>query len=105
MSVLMAVFPYVDGSILGPMFQLLKSQETRRVASEHYTLEKNILKTIGSLFLDEYRSRADRLMANKSTRATQFDVLLDETASNIYCDPAFMRKYGVSCDSRILYSE
>lgn len=78
----------ISVSIFGAMFQLVKSKEARRAAGEHYTSEKNILKTIGPLFLDDYRSRADRLIANKSTRASQFDALLDEMASNIYCDPA-----------------
>lgn len=78
----------ISVSVFGAMFQLVKSKEARRAAGEHYTSEKNILKTIGPLFLDEYRSRADRLIANKSTRASQFDVLLDEMASNVYCDPA-----------------
>lgn len=78
----------ISVSVFGAMFQLVKSKEARRAAGEHYTSEKNILKTIGPLFLDDYRSRADRLIANKSTRAKQFDDLLDEMASNIYCDPA-----------------
>ena len=78
----------ISVSVFGAMFQLVKSKEARRAAGEHYTSEKNILKTIGPLFLDDYRSRANRLIANKSTRASQFDALLDEMASNIYCDPA-----------------
>lgn len=78
----------ISVSVFGAMFQLVKSKEARRAAGEHYTSEKNILKTIGPLFLDDYRARADRLIANKSTRAKQFDELLDEMASNIYCDPA-----------------
>lgn len=78
----------ISVSVFGAMFQLVKSKEARRAAGEHYTSEKNILKTIGPLFLDDYRARADRLIANKSTRASQFDALLDEMASNIYCDPA-----------------
>lgn len=78
----------ISVSVFGAMFQLVKSKEARRAAGEHYTSEKNILKTIGPLFLDDYRSRADRLIANKSTRTRQFDELLDEIASNVYCDPA-----------------
>ena len=78
----------INVSIFGAIFQLVKSKEARRAAGEHYTSEKNILKTIGPLFLDDYRSRADRLIANKSTRPRQFDELLDEIASNVYCDPA-----------------
>ena len=78
----------ISVSVFGAMFQLVKSKEARRATGEHYTSEKNILKTIGPLFLDDYRARADKLIANKSTRAAQFDELLNEMASNIYCDPA-----------------
>ncbi len=78
----------ISVSVFGAMFQLVKSKEARRAAGEHYTSEKNILKTIGPLFLDDYRSRADRLINNKGTNLRDIDALLNEMASNIYCDPA-----------------
>lgn len=78
----------ISVSVFGAMFQLVKSKEARRAAGEHYTSEKNILKTIGPLFLDSYRERADRLISNKSTKIRDINELLDEMASNIYCDPA-----------------
>lgn len=78
----------ISVSVFGAMFQLVKSKEARRAAGEHYTSEKNILKTIGPLFLDDYRERADRLINNKSTVIRDIDKLLNEMASNIYCDPA-----------------
>lgn len=78
----------ISVSVFGAMFQLVKSKEARRAAGEHYTSEKNILKTLGPLFLDSYRERADRLISNKSTSVRDIDKLLDEMASNIYCDPA-----------------
>lgn len=79
---------HIDVSVFGAMFQLVKSKEARRAAGEHYTSEKDILKTIGPLFYDEYRAEADRLIANKSTRPKDFDAFLTKLASNVYCDPA-----------------
>lgn len=78
----------ISVSIFGAMFQLVKSKEARRGDGEHYTSEENILKTIEPLFLNTYRSRADRLIANKGTTLRDIDQLLNEMASNIYCDPA-----------------
>lgn len=49
----------ISPAVFGAMFQLVKSKEARRLAGEHYTSEENILKTIGPLFLDDYRTRAD----------------------------------------------
>lgn len=88
----------ISPAIFGAMFQLVKSREARRAAGEHYTSEENILKTIGPLFLDDYRDRADRLIRNKSTTPAQLAAFQDELAGNIYVDPGFMRKSGVSRD-------
>src|SRR5699024_2789979 len=75
-------------AVFGAMFQLVKSKEARRSDGEHYTSEANILKTLGPLFLDDYRSRADRLIRNTSTSRKQFLALIDEIAANVYLDPA-----------------
>ncbi|MCZ4657419.1 GcrY protein [Dietzia kunjamensis] len=78
----------ISPAIFGSMFQLVKSKDARRTAGEHYTSAENILKTIGPLFLDEYRARADRLIKNKSTTPGQLAAFQDELAFNIYVDPA-----------------
>lgn len=78
----------ISPAIFGSMFQLVKSKEARRSDGEHYTSETNILKTIGPLFLDEYRNRADRLIANKSTSVADLRRFQEELAANIYIDPA-----------------
>lgn len=78
----------ISVSVFGAMFQLVKSKEARRRAGEHYTSEENILKTIGPLFLDYYEAEADRLIRNKSTQLKDIEALLDDIASNVYCDPA-----------------
>lgn len=78
----------ISPAIFGSMFQLVKSKEARRGDGEHYTSEANILKTIGPLFLDEYRDRADRLLKNKSTTVPDLQRFKDEIAANVYIDPA-----------------
>jgi hypothetical protein len=78
----------ISPAIFGSMFQLVKSKEARRSDGEHYTSETNILKTIGPLFLDEYRDRADRLIANKSTTIADLRRFQEELAANVYIDPA-----------------
>jgi hypothetical protein len=47
----------ISPAIFGSMFQTVKAKDARRAGGEHYTSEENILKTIGPLFLDEYRAR------------------------------------------------
>lgn len=79
---------HISPAVFGALFQLVKSQKARRGDGEHYTSEANILKTIGPLFLDEYRARADRLIAKKSATRREFDELQDEMAANLYIDPA-----------------
>src|SRR5699024_10991701 len=78
----------ISPAIFGSMFQLVKSKEARRGDGEHYTSETNILKTLGPLFLDEYRDRADRLIANKSTSVADLRRFQEELAANVYIDPA-----------------
>ncbi|MEX5237337.1 DNA methyltransferase [Kocuria arenosa] len=79
---------HISPAVFGALFQLVKSKEARRGDGEHYTSEANILKTIGPLFLDEYRTRADRLITKKSASRKEFDDLQNELASNLYVDPA-----------------
>ncbi|MDK4206947.1 class I SAM-dependent DNA methyltransferase [Corynebacterium pseudodiphtheriticum] len=66
----------------------MKSKEARRHSGEHYTSEKNILKTIEPLFLDELRAEARRLINSKSTSVKKLREFRDSLANNIYCDPA-----------------
>ncbi|UNU76257.1 SAM-dependent DNA methyltransferase [Corynebacterium pseudodiphtheriticum] len=78
----------ISPAIFGSLFQLVKSKEARRHSGEHYTSEKNILKTIEPLFLDELRAEARRLINSKSTSVKKLREFRDSLANNIYCDPA-----------------
>ena len=78
----------ISPALFGSMFQLVKSKEARRDDGEHYTSEKNILKTIGPLFLDELRAEADRLIAAKSTPVAKLRAFRDSLADMVLCDQA-----------------
>lgn len=47
----------ISPAVFGSMFQTVKKPERRRRGGEHYTTEKNILRTIGPLFLDELQEQ------------------------------------------------
>jgi len=78
----------ISPAVFGSMFQLVKSKEARRAAGEHYTTETNILKTIGPLFLDDLRTQADRLCANRSTTIKALREFRDQLATHLFLDPA-----------------
>ncbi|WP_115243554.1 DNA methyltransferase [Corynebacterium renale] len=78
----------ISPAIFGSLFQLVKSKEARRADGEHYTSEKNILKTIGPLFLDELREEANKLIGSKSTSVKKLQEFRDSLATHVFCDPA-----------------
>ena len=51
----------ISPAIFGALFQSVMDPQQRRHLGAHYTTEKNILKLIGPLFLDELRAEFDRL--------------------------------------------
>lgn len=78
----------ISPAIFGSLFQLVKSKEARRGDGEHYTSEKNILKTIEPLFLDELRAEATTLLSSKSTSDKALKNFQEKLASMVFCDPA-----------------
>ncbi|MFL0448212.1 DNA methyltransferase [Corynebacterium xerosis] len=78
----------ISPAIFGSLFQLVKSKEARRSDGEHYTSEKNILKTLGPLFLDQARAEADRLIDAKSTPVSKLREFRDRLADYVFLDPA-----------------
>ena len=59
----------ISPAIFGALFQSVMEPAERRAAGAHYTTEKNILKVIEPLFLDDLRAEFDRLKARRDTRA------------------------------------
>lgn len=59
----------ISPAIFGSMFQSVMDAKARRNLGAHYTSEKNILKLIGPLFLDELRAELDRAGTNEKALA------------------------------------
>jgi SAM-dependent methyltransferase len=58
----------ISPAIFGSLFQSVMNREERRKQGAHYTTEKNILKVIEPLFLDDLREEFSRLKARKDNR-------------------------------------
>lgn len=74
----------ISPAIFGSLFQAVKSAEARRELGEHYTTEKNILKTIRPLFLDELEQK----FANSKSDINALIALRRELAAIRVFDPA-----------------
>jgi hypothetical protein len=78
----------ISPAIFGSLFQSVMDKAERRKKGAHYTTEKNILKLIGPLFLDDLRAEFDRLRALKSGRAQRLAAFHDKLANLTFFDPA-----------------
>lgn len=79
----------ISPAIFGSLFQGIMDAEVRRSLGAHYTSEKNILKVIGPLFLDELRAEFERLKTRRSSdRAAKLRAFHDKLASLHFFDPA-----------------
>ena len=58
----------ISPAIFGSLFQSVMDPDERRAQGSHYTTEKNILKVIEPLFLDDLRVEFERLRARKDSR-------------------------------------
>ena len=74
----------ISPAIFGSLFQGLSTREERREAGEHYTTEKNILKTIRPLFLDELEERLQSVWNSR----TDLEKLRDHLGLLRFLDPA-----------------
>ena len=58
----------ISPAIFGSLFQSVMDKDERRAQGAHYTTEKNILKVIEPLFLDELRAEFQHLRARRDNR-------------------------------------
>ena len=58
----------ISPAVFGSLFQAVMDSKERRQIGAHYTAEKNILKLIRSLFLDDLRAEFETIKADRSTR-------------------------------------
>ena len=79
----------ISPAIFGALFQSVMEPEERRAQGAHYTTEKNILKVIEPLFLDDLRAEFHRLRARKdSHRRAELKAFHERLGKMKFFDPA-----------------
>ena len=74
----------VSPAIFGSMFQSVMDEKVRHDLGAHYTSEKNILKVIGPLFLDDLKKELEEAGRNKR----KLETLHDKLGKLKFLDPA-----------------
>jgi hypothetical protein len=74
----------ISPAIFGSLFQSVMNEKARRNLGAHYTSEKNILKVIKPLFLDNLWNEFQKVRSNKS----QLQKFHDKISSLRFLDPA-----------------
>ena len=79
----------ISPAIFGALFQSVMQPEERRAKGAHYTTERNILKVIEPLFLDDLKAEFKRLQARRdSRRRTELQRFQRKLGSLTFLDPA-----------------
>lgn len=79
----------ISPAIFGSLFQSVMDKVERRAQGAHYTTEKNILKVIEPLFLDDLRTEFNRLKNRKdSRRRTELQAFHKRLGAMTFFDPA-----------------
>ncbi|QYZ68625.1 DNA methyltransferase [Neotabrizicola shimadae] len=78
----------ISPAIFGSLFQSVMDAKERRAAGAHYTTEKNILKLIGPLFMDDLRAEFAAIRARRTGRQQALRAFHDKLASLTFFDPA-----------------
>jgi type I restriction-modification system DNA methylase subunit len=79
----------VSPALFGSLFQMVMLPEEQRRGGAHYTSERNILKTIHPLFLDELREEFEKIRHDKSTqRESRLKKFHEKLGTLTFFDPA-----------------
>ncbi len=79
----------ISPAVFGSLFQAVMDAKERRQIGAHYTAERNILKVVRSLFLDESRAEFTAAKRDKSGRGkSRLTALQKKLASLRFLDPA-----------------
>ena len=79
----------ISPAIFGALFQSVMVPAERRAQGAHYTTEKNILKVIEPLFMDDLRAEFERLKARKDRRrVSDLRVFQAKLSRMTFFDPA-----------------
>ena len=75
-------------AIFGALFQSVMEPAERRAQGAHYTTEKNILKVIGPLFMDDLRNEFERVRKRRSGRLAALRQFQAKLGGLTFFDPA-----------------
>ena len=79
----------ISPAIFGSLFQSIMDDKKRRQIGAHYTSERDILKVIRSLFLDELRAEFETRKSDRSTgRRARLEEFHDKLCQLRFFDPA-----------------
>ena len=79
----------ISPAIFGSLFQSIMEPKERRQIGAHYTSERDILKVIRSLFLDDLRAEFENRKADRSTgRRARLEEFHDKLCNLRFLDPA-----------------
>ena len=78
----------ISPAIFGALFQSVMEPAERRAQGAHYTTEKNILKVIEPLFLDDLREEFKRLKQLKRGRESRLQSFQGKLSQLTFFDPA-----------------
>ncbi|MCK4628167.1 MAG: class I SAM-dependent DNA methyltransferase, partial [Sedimentisphaerales bacterium] len=78
----------ISPAIFGSMFQSVMNPRQRREIGAHYTTEKNILKLIEPLFLDELRAEFEHIRNLKTGKNKRLEQFHKKLATLKFFDPA-----------------
>ena len=78
----------ISPAIFGALFQSVMEPAERRAQGAHYTTEKNILKVIEPLFLDDLRAEFTKVKTLKSNRKKRLQAFQKKLGSLKFFDPA-----------------
>lgn len=78
----------ISPAIFGALFQSVMEPAERRAQGAHYTTEKNILKVIEPLFLDDLREEFKRLKQLKRGRESRLQSFQEKLSQLTFFDPA-----------------
>ncbi|MBO9502829.1 class I SAM-dependent DNA methyltransferase [Brevundimonas sp. A19_0] len=78
----------ISPAIFGALFQSVMNAKERRAKGAHYTTEKNILKVIEPLFLDDLRAELARIKGLRRGREAALRAFQDRLAALNLFDPA-----------------
>lgn len=78
----------ISPAIFGALFQSVMDKKERRASGAHYTTEKNILKVIQPLFLDELHAEFARATSLRRGKAQALQALHEKLGTLTFFDPA-----------------